>query len=193
MDKPLPQDPLTSQPKAGTVSFDTIPDKDPLRGESRITQQDLTPGSVKARNISNAVTSSHSGLGNGLAASITVPAAQSGNFVFTLKDNLNRTILAVPDVSVFPESVTAANQWPNSTYGMGTMPVTVMNDWGLSDNVGVVTRVVVRNNLTSDVFVTVVCRWRMVVNQTAGLDQSQAAPTIIGAIQTPLIGRGSGT
>lgn len=115
-------------------------------------------------------------LGSGVYSNSTVPNAASGNFLFRFSDQYNRVILGVPDVSIYVgSSIIPANQWPNASYGMGNMPITYMNDWGLSDNVGIVTRVVVRNNSGADVNVFVVVRLRTITNSSptlSGLDKS---------------------
>lgn len=193
MDKPIESDALTSSltPRA-SVSFDTIPDKDPLEGEGeRVSQQGLLPGSVQARNVGSIVTNSAAGLGAGTYVYATIPATQSLNFLFTLADNQNRVTLAVPDVGFFVNgAVTEDNRWPTSTLGMGTMPVLVYNDWGLTDNINTVTHVVWRNNSGDAQPVVVVCRWRIITNTSAVQGQGTATPAASGGVSTTIYGSG---
>lgn len=141
--------------------------------DKRIGQLDIKPSAVTTRAVNNLVESSHSGLGAGAAASIVIPNGSSATFTFTLRDNQRRTILAVPDMSWFIDVVSNITQWPNASFGMGNMPSLVWNDWGSTDNVGVVSKLIVRNNTGSDQFVIGVCRWRVIKNSSAQFEQGQ--------------------
>lgn len=181
----------TDQVDSGNTILPIAPDLSPV-DNSRLSQQYVRPSAVKSSGLGPIVASSASGVGNGLAATATI--AGSGNnqiFNFTVADKKGRTILALPDVSVYINSITTANQWPTSSYGVATLPVTVMNDWGLTDNINTVTRVVVRNNNVASVFVIVVCRWRVITNPTVQLAQADVGNGNLQTTASSLVG-GSG-
>lgn len=108
-------------------------------------------------------------LGFGNVAEGIVTNATSTEFILQLSDNFHRVILAVPDVSIFVGFIDPTTQWPNPTYGMGNMPCMVFNSWGYSNNVNVVTSVVVRNDTGADINVIVAYRWRIITNSSAAL------------------------
>lgn len=173
MNEAFPNNFSSEQIQAANTVTAVTPDLSPVTN-SRVNQQYIRPQAVKDRNIGPIVTSSHSGLGNADFVTATVPNSSSRNIYFTLTDKQGRVMLAVPDVSVYIGSVTDANQWPTSTVGGGNFPVYVMNDFGQSDNVNVVTHVVCRNNTGVDQTIVVACRWRIVVNPANTFEQ---APT----------------
>jgi len=116
-------------------------------------------------------------LGSGNSTGIqTIPDATSLSVLFTLTDNFGRVVMAIPDIAIYTDTTTpgtptisAADTWPNSTYGMGNMPITSFNDWGATNNVNVVCRVVIRNNTGSQRAVIVVNRWRVITNASVSL------------------------
>lgn len=143
--------------------------------DKRVSQNGFLPSAVRGRALGDIVESSHAGLGAGDSASLTIPASTSGNFRFTLTDNLNRTLFAKPDLAWYIGSVSATNQWPNSSYGMGNMPSMYFDDWGSTNNVNTVTHLVVRNNSGAEQLVIAVCRWRVIKNAAASFGQSQTS------------------
>lgn len=142
---------------------------------NRVGQNQLLPNSVDGQVVGNIIESSHAGLGTGARGTVVIPDGSSGTFTFTLFDKLSRTILAVPDVSWYIGSVSTATQWPNTTFGMGNMRSTVWNDFGTTDNVNVVTKLIVRNDTGSPQTVIGICRWRVIKNSTAEFQQGQVS------------------
>lgn len=148
-----------------------FPDKE---NSPRVNQQQMLPAAIKQRLLGEIIGSSTGTVkaGSGTSSTSTIPDATSASFLFTTTDNFNRVILVVPDVAIYVHAtaatVSSANQWPNATYGAGNMPVTVINDWGLTNNVNFVCRVVVRNNTGGSVNVIVVYRGRIITNALAG-------------------------
>lgn len=110
------------------------------------------------------------------STSLTITNSSSITANITLTDTFNRVLLAVPDIAIYTDvttpgtpTISVADQYPNTTYGMGNMPIAIWNDWGLSDNVNVVTRVVIRNNTGSDRKVKIVYRFRIITNASVAL------------------------
>ncbi len=169
MNPDYPNSLSNEQTTAGNIITAAAIDLAPV-ANSRIGQQEVKPQAVKDRNVAPLVTSSHNGLGRGQVQTALMISNTTTVFTFSVRDNLNRTILAVPDVSLYLGSVSAATQYPYQAYGMGNMPIAVYNDWGLSDNVGVVTRFLVRNNSGADVTGIAVCRWRIITNPANSFD-----------------------
>lgn len=108
-------------------------------------------------------------LGTGTALTSTIADATSGTFNFTVTDNFSRVLLAVPDMAVYIGTPSAATLWPNTSFGMGNMPIAFFNNWGLTNNVNVVHTIVVRNNTGSPQTVTVIGRFRIITNSTPAL------------------------
>lgn len=157
-----------------TPAYLAVPEQ--IRAEvsdKRIGQLDVKPSAINTRAIGNLVDSSSPGLGRGSVASLTIPDSASGTFAFTLTDNQKRVVMAVPDMSWYIGSISPATQWPNATYGMGNMRSAVWNDWGSTDNINVVTKLIVRNDTGSAQLVIAVCRWRIIRNAAAQFEQSQ--------------------
>lgn len=188
-------DSIITSSNAQMVATDSLTNNDPLTTDTgRVSQQKVLPTSISPRLLGSIISSSHSGLGAGAFSSFSIPGVTSGKFDFTVADKLGRTILAIPDIAVYVNTLTAANQWPNATYGMGTLPITVFNNWGETDNVDTVTTVVVRNNTPNPVFVIVVCRWRIITNPVSTLPQANASSpqSALSSAQDVLGGRGGG-
>lgn len=157
--------PQVADPTSVPVATNTA-----ITSPTRVQKQKTLPSFITSRSLGQVITSSATGLGNALFANFVVPNSTSG--VFTLKvANVNKqVILAVPDVSVYIGSQPSdATQWPTAAVGGGNLPVYVMNDFGQTDNVNVVTRVVVRNNTGSDQSITVAIRWRIITNSASAL------------------------
>lgn len=140
----------------------------------RVNQQSLLPAAIKQRLLGEIIGSSTGSLslGSGVYGSSTMPDATSASFLFTTTDSFNRVILVVPDVAIYVNATTAtistADAWPNNSYGQGNVPVTVFNDWGLTNNVNYVCRVGIRNNSGGSINVIVVYRGRIISNALAG-------------------------
>lgn len=152
----------------------TIEDTPAFPAESnkpRVKQQDLLPAAVKQRLLGNIITGYPESLaaGSGVVTAV-YGVADSTTVYFTnvLSDNFGRVILAVPDISIYIGSISAANQWPNASVGMGNMPIHTRNDWGKTNNVNVVTEIAVRNNTGSPQDVIVVIRLRIISNAVGG-------------------------
>lgn len=137
-------------------------------------------GSINANKLGDIITGNpaSTNLGSGISSGLsTIPNAMSLSFIFAVNDEYNRVIIAVPDIAIYVGSLDDANLYPNASYGYGNLPIAIYNDWALTDNVGVVTRVIVRNNTGAPVDVYVICRWRIITNSTAAL-QGLTDPTI---------------
>lgn len=157
-------------------SIDNVQGFDGASDPDRVSQQQIIPGFVRTRALGNIIDSSVSGLGNALFGKGIVPNGFSGVFNLTVASSLNQVILAVPDVSFYIGSVAAANQWPTAAVGGGNFPIYVTtNDFGQTNNVDVVTRVVCRNNSGADQTVIVAVRWRIIAN--AAMQQSPSGAT----------------
>lgn len=105
-------------------------------------------------------------LGSAASVSVTIVNATSSTLTLTLNDNYNRIVFAIADVSMYFDSVSTANQWPNASVGMGTMPCMYYHDWGLSNNRNAVVRFIARNNTGSDKNVIFKYRWRYITNNS---------------------------
>lgn len=144
----------------------------PSENNPRVNQQQLLPAAIKERLLGNIISgnpvSTEAGSGN--ASTLTIPDASTGYVRNTLTDNFGRVLLAVPDISVYIGSISAATQWPSDSLsiGMGNMPLHVRNDWGRTDNVNVVNEIAIRNNTGSSQDVIVVLRWRIITNAVGG-------------------------
>lgn len=141
--------------------------------QNRIGADSIFGQSISAGKIGDIITGNpaSTNLGTGLSSgAATIADASSLSYIFTLTDNYNRVLVAIPDIAIYVDGSAVANQWPNTTYGMGNMPITWFNDWGLTNNVNTVTRVVVRNNTGGSRSVTVIVRWRLITNSTAALN-----------------------
>lgn len=148
---------------------DYVENKDPLMANTqggRTTQQSVVTTAVKQRNTGPLITETSSGLGQASFQSGLVPNNSSGTFYFTFADPQGRTILVVPDVSVYIGTLAPGNLWPNASFGGGNMPIYISNSWANTDNVNVVTQVTVRNNSGSDQTIIIACRGRVITNPT---------------------------
>lgn len=137
----------------------------------RVNQQRILPSAVKSRSFGAIIFGSPSSnaLGSGVNSGvITISNATNRSVAITASDAFKRTLLVSPDIAIFIGSVTSANQWPNSTYHMGNLPITIFNDWGLTNNVNTVTRVGIYNNTGSSRDVIIVYRARFIRNPVAG-------------------------
>lgn len=146
---------------------DYIENTDAQSDPSRINQQRVLPAAIQTRLIGNLFSNNPSSdaQGSGLQATTIIPNSSSASFIFTLTDNQGRELIAVPDIAFYVgDEVDPSFQWPNRDHGMGNMPATVFNDWGLTNNKNVVTRAIMRNNSGSDQNVICVCRFRIIAN-----------------------------
>lgn len=155
------------------ASVRSIPDVDAnkILDAGRTNQQAVLPNAVQSRLLGNLFASEPAGteLGTGVIATTDIATLTSSQFDFTVVNNSGLELVAIPDVAVYVGEINSDNEWPNSTYGMGSLPITVFNNWGLTNNKNVVTTVVVRNNfgtLVADV--SVIIRWRLIVNAALG-------------------------
>lgn len=161
-----PQAPVIS----GTVTMDSVENKDSTADTGspvRVNQQQMLPTSVPARVTAGLFSTNPDSyaLGTGNTGSILVLNSTSASFIFTVSSNNDAPIIAVPDVAFYiGQTVGPDTQWPSSAFGMGNMPVSVFNDWGLTDNHNVATRAIIRNNTGFDQFVICVCRFRIITN-----------------------------
>lgn len=155
---------------ATVVVPDYVEDIDPFapKGDpGRINQQQVLPSAIQTRLIGNLFSNNPSSdaPGSGIHATLALPASSSGSFIFTISDNQGRELIAVPDVAFYiGEFINASTHWPNSSFGMGNMPIAVFNDWGLTNNKDVVTRAIIRNNTGAEQIVTCYCRFRIIAN-----------------------------
>lgn len=155
----------------------------PTENRPRVNQQRMLPTAVPTRILGQIISgnpdSTQLGSGNFVTDSgtttLTVANATSLTISLSLNDNFNRVIFAIPDFTIYTDTTTpgtptisSADQWPNSTYGMGNMPMSTWNDWGSGNNVGIVTKVVIRNNTGSDRKIKVIYRFRIITNPTSG-------------------------
>lgn len=161
--------PATSSPDV--TKFDYRPENPPIvpiRIDTRTSQQELLPNSVQVRQIGSLFSDVPNTVNLGVAIFSTsvIPNSSTGVFNFTVADNAGRQIIAPADWSAYIGSVSAANQWPTSFpggVGAGGMPIyATLSDFGMSNNLNVVTRIIVRNNTGSTQTVIVAVRWRIV-------------------------------
>lgn len=134
--------------------------------QNRVPQQKVIPNAVQTRMIGSLFSDNPSGINLGTANFSTsiVPNSSSVTFNFSINNPNNNQLIAPPDVSVYIGGViSSSTQWPTQAVGGGNFPVYITpSDWGLSDNLTVVTRVTCRNNTGSDQLVTVAVRWRII-------------------------------
>lgn len=160
--------------KAQVLGNDSVPANTVLNDTSmveRVNQQKILPTSVTTRAFGNLFSSEpdSDALGTGIVASIQVPASTTGSFNFTCSDTNGRQIFAVADISFYIDVINPSSPtslWPNQTYGMGIMPISVYNSWALTDNSNVVVQANLRNNDVSVPFhlIFCVCRFRIIAN-----------------------------
>lgn len=137
----------------------------------RVNQQQVQPNAVKSRLLTETIITANpvsDALGSGIRLSATLDALQTADFDFYVNNEAGLTLFGSPDVAVYIGSISSDNLWPSNGYGMVTLPVSVFNNWGLTDNRNVVTSVFVGNNSGSIVTVFVVLRWRLILNQSLG-------------------------
>ncbi len=139
----------------------------------RVNQQRMLPTAVPSRVLGEIISSEPEGteLGTATTATVTIPDASSANITITTTDALRRVLLGVPDVAVYIDSVTVANQWPTASYGGGNMPIYFFpGDWGLTDNRNLKSKLVIRNNTGGARDVIVKYRVRIINNPVGGGD-----------------------
>lgn len=166
----------TNLPRETMSSIPNKPAFADVANQPRANQQQILPSAVQTRLLGNLFSNNptSSSLGTAIKLSTNLPNANSVSFKFTFKDPQGREIIGVPDVAFYIGTPDAANQWPNPTFGMGNMPTSVFNDWGLSDNKNVVVRATIRNNTGSAQLVYCYCRLRIIVNPGLQFDSSGA-------------------
>lgn len=156
---------VTSPEVVVPTSIDNV---DPLRDDPRrVNQQQVLPSAIQTRLIGNLFSNNPASFApnSGVRLTEIIPNNSSGNFYFTLTDNQNRELIAVPDIAFYVGEVVGPDTlWPNASFGMGNMPMTVYNDWAITDNKNVVTHAIMRNNSGTDQEVTCVCRFRIIAN-----------------------------
>lgn len=152
---------------APVLSVDNVEAFENNNDPTRVNQQITLPDFIKNRSLGNIITSSHTGLGAGLFVNYTVLNGTSTVFYLSVKNNAGQVILAVPDVSIYQNSISSDNEWPNGNIAGNNFPVYVKNDYGTTDNVNVVTQVVARNNSGIDQPIVVAIRWRIITNSAA--------------------------
>lgn len=155
--------------------FGYVPERDlehALAAGHRVQPHDLVGQVIGGSKVGDVITGNPAttNLGAGTSSGVfTLLNTKTVRVAFTLSDNFRRVVLAVPDVSVYLGSISTANHWPTDAYNMVTLPVSAMNDWGNTDNVNVVNRVVITNNTGSDQDLVVVNRWRIITNSSVSL------------------------
>lgn len=159
--------PINADTKPTTIdSIPNVPAFPRTENQPRTNQQQVTPSAIQPRLLgglfSNNPTSS--ALGTAIKLNTIIPNSSSGSFKFQFSDPQGREIIGVPDVAFYIGSVDSSTQWPNANFGMGNMPTSVFNDWGLTDNKNVVVRATIRNNSGADQLVYCYCRLRIIVN-----------------------------
>lgn len=86
-------------------------------------------------------------------ASFTVDPLNGGNYLWILTNTLDhddgKRIMAVPNQSLYKDSVSAANLWPSgsnwSIQDKFDLVVVTWVDWGSTDNNNVVTKMMIQN------------------------------------------------
>lgn len=137
----------------------------------RVSQQKLLPTAVQPRTFGDIILGNPASNELGSTATITslvVPNGLSRTLYLTLSDDFNRTLFSVPDVALYLTTADAANQWPNATINMTNFPVSVMNDWGSTNNVNTVTLISMYNNSGSDRTIVFRARIRFIRNPKGG-------------------------
>lgn len=175
MSVPDQTDSVFSLSKEKIQSFDYIEYKDPLAPNTmaaRVSQQTVLPNSVQQRLLGQIITSNPAS--NSLGSGIQIPIVLVNNTtsITTIKvsNNLGKTIIAIPDISLYTSQTVLSNatQWPGNGFGLSNMIMTVMNDWGTTNNVNVTTRVLIRNTSGADAPSTIVYRYRIITNPIGG-------------------------
>lgn len=155
-----------------------IHDVMPVTG-SRVTSKDVIPVAVKARLLGNLITDVPSQSNLVLGAAAVVPNSTSINFLFSIADPGGREVFVMPLIGFYvaaagSQTFSAADAWPNATYGMGNCPVAVFNDLNrvitpsqtISNNC--VVRATLRNNTGASVVVLCEGKFRIIANPTQG-------------------------
>lgn len=146
------------------VNLPTLTDKDPIGdGQARTAQQNILPTAVQSRFLSQIITTSPITWNY-----INIPNSSSGKFVFAVNNNQNQQILALPDVTAYVgitdiSQISNASEWPTAAIGGGNCPIYInSSDWGLSNGINSITKVVVRNNTGNPLDAVVVVQWRII-------------------------------
>lgn len=164
------QDNLASTPRPATPvtisSIDDVPAFPRTDNQPRTNQQQVLPTAIKNRLLANLFSNNPASdeLGSAIKLSGVIPNNSSGSFRFTFSDPDGRELIGVPDVAFYINNVNSDSQWPNAAFGMGNMPTSVFNDWGLTDNKNVVVRATIRNNTGASQLVFCYCRLRIIAN-----------------------------
>lgn len=160
-------DPVNADTKPASIgSIPDVPAFSRTENQPRTNQQQVIPTAIQPRLLGNLFSNNPTSSALGTAIKLSTPIANSSSatFLFTFSDPQGREIIGVPDVAFYINNVSSDNQWPNGNFGMGNMPTSVFNDWGLSDNKNVVVRATIRNNTGGTQLVYCYCRLRIIVN-----------------------------
>lgn len=155
------QNPVVIQPASPPQNQDPIA---PSTTPTRTNQQRMLPTAVQTRTLSQIISGSNT-------ASIYVPTnAGAVHLVnFTLNNDLNHQVLAVPDMSLYIgitdiSQVADADEWPRIGFEMHSFPVSFMaSDWGQTNGIDQVAKVTWYNNSGDYQDVLVVAQWRVIV------------------------------
>lgn len=164
------QDNINTTPRPSTPasvnSIDDVPAFPKTENQPRTNQQQVFPAAIQPRLLGSLFSNNpvDETLGSAVKLVGTIPNNTSGSFKFTFSDPQGREIIGVPDVAFYINATDGSSQWPNATYGMGNMPTSVFNDWGLTDNKNVVVRATIRNNTGAQQIVYCYCRLRIIIN-----------------------------
>lgn len=141
------------------VTFDSKPAMPVLQNAPQIDTLDFRPGTVSEQAVGNIITGITARTGK-----ITLVNSTTNVTTVTLTDINNRLMVAPAEADIF---INGSDHWPTANYAMGNMPVSVFNNFGLSDGTNIVTTVAVRNNSGSDVQAVITCYYRVITNNSS--------------------------
>lgn len=143
--------------ESATTSFETIEAVQAFGNDTRIDTTQLRPSAVGQEGVGDLIT------GQTATTGLVFVADQTTNITeFTLTDNYNRGMLAPAEAWIQVNGFT----WPSAQFAMGNFPVSVFNNFGISDGINIVTTVACRNNSGATVQLQVTAYFRVITNSS---------------------------
>lgn len=137
----------------------------------RASQMDILPTAVKNRLFGDIIRTIPNDFTTSLSS--TSPTLNNGDqvlFTVTTSSNIGSTMLAIPDLSFYVDSVADANKLPGGS-GIDESQWQMIGpwfDWAATDNRNHITKVYIRNISAGAVVVTARARVRFITNINAG-------------------------
>lgn len=134
---------------------------------TRTSQQTVLTNAVQTRLIGGLFSDQPDNLALGQSANFishTINNNTTTIFTLPVSSPNGQQIIAFLDTSLYFNEVSAENEFPSIIAGVGpsNFQYNVYNsDWGLSDNLNVVSRVICRNTSGSAKFIILAYRWRI--------------------------------